>query len=678
MFAILFFECVLDGLEFVRGESRSMLIRMRSFVSFALFLLIASILVIGINSGVGLAENQPSDSQQGAVISLDQITIQAIQCSGTTYYVDAAEGLDGNDGQSPGSAWQTIGKVNQAPLGPGDCVLFKRGQVWREELSIYFLDGTEVNPIVFSAYGDGPKPEINGADLVSQWSQHSGNIWRATVLNGAIQGVWFDGVKGQHVDGISAISSERMWFADGTSVYVYSSGSPASRYTSPGVEVAQRKTAINDSSEPSSYIVIDNLRLTHNGAVNGFAGAIDVRERGDRYWTIQNVEIHESAVMSLMLRGSYVRVVNCTITANDGGALLHNDSLYNSIEHSEFAYSYGGSGVSIYGHGHTIAYNNIHHNQWNGIFAWHEPPPVGVPIEENNTSHHTIVYNQVYNNGLGAGQQGDGTQLDGMWFGNMDDSVIAYNLVYNNEHGQGIHLDDGCENNLVANNTIYGHLDNGSIRYSVGIHLEHGFNGNNNSELEYVRNNTVVNNNIFNNFMAIAMTAMKSEQAPEQYETNYLNNNNFWIGPDGDHFGRYLETGFYTLEEWQSATGQDADSISLDPKVINESPSNREDFKLREDSPCIDAGMDVGLSRDFEGNPVPQGSSPDIGAFEFGSQEPICDGDLDGDDDFDVVDVDLMVAAILDGNSQNLCADLDHDGLVNVIDLQMLINKSME
>jgi len=549
--------------------------------------------------------------------------------------------------------------------------------VWREELSISFLDGTEDNPIVFSAYGEGPNPEINGADLVSQWTQHSGNIWRATVAYGGIQGVWFDGLRGEWVDGVSAVNHERSWYADGNTVYVYSMGNPSGLYAHPGVEVAQRMTCINDTSEPSSHIIIDQFRLTHNGAVNGFAGAIDVREYGDRYWIIQNVEIEQSAVMALMLRGSHIQVVNSRMIHNDRGVLLHNDSLNNSIEHSEIAYSIDGGGISIYGHGHTVAQNNIHHNQWNGILAWHEPPLSGVSIEENNTSNHTIMFNEVHNNGLGAGKQGDGTQLDGMWFGNMDNSVIAYNLVYNNYHGQGIHLDDGCENNLVANNTVYGHLDDGSVRYSVGIHLEHGFNGNNKGELEYVRNNVVVNNNIFNNFMAIAMSGYKGSEDAVQYATNTLNNNNYWVGPDGSHIGWYgptpdgSGTDAISLFDWQQVTGQDKDSISMDPKVVTGNPS----YELTDSSPCIDRGVNVGLVLDFEGKPIPQGPFPDIGAFEFGSVEPVCDGDLDRDGDRDVDDAHALVNAILKGESGGLCTDLDGNGQTNALDVQKLINR---
>ena len=41
------------------------------------------------------------------------------------------------------------------------------------------------------------------------------------------------------------------------------------------------------------------------------------------------------------------------------------------------------------------------------------------------------------------------------------------------------------------------------------------------------------------------------------------------------------------------------------------------DFHLLSTSPCINAGTDVGLTEDYEGNAVPQGATPDIGAYEY-------------------------------------------------------------
>jgi hypothetical protein len=41
------------------------------------------------------------------------------------------------------------------------------------------------------------------------------------------------------------------------------------------------------------------------------------------------------------------------------------------------------------------------------------------------------------------------------------------------------------------------------------------------------------------------------------------------------------------------------------------------DFHLAPHSPCIDAGGAASIDRDSDGTPIPQGSAPDIGAYEF-------------------------------------------------------------
>ena len=54
----------------------------------------------------------------------------------TTYYVDASNGNDSNSGTSQSTAWKTISKVNSMSFQPGDQILFKRGEQWREKLQI--------------------------------------------------------------------------------------------------------------------------------------------------------------------------------------------------------------------------------------------------------------------------------------------------------------------------------------------------------------------------------------------------------------------------------------------------------------------------------------------------------------------------------------------------------------
>ncbi len=115
----------------------------------------------------------------------------------TTYYIDNATGNDANTGTSTDQAWKTIAKVNNSTFLPGDQILFKRGGVWREQLSIP-SSGLPGSNIVFGAYGTGVNPIITGANTISNWTLSSGNIYVADV--GAlttpnqlyIDGVYYD------------------------------------------------------------------------------------------------------------------------------------------------------------------------------------------------------------------------------------------------------------------------------------------------------------------------------------------------------------------------------------------------------------------------------------------------------------------------------------------------------
>lgn len=108
--------------------------------------------------------------------------------TGTAYYVSNS-GNDKNDGKSPKTAWATLKKVSSANLRKGDAVFFERGGQW------YAESGKEIendvllcrNYVTYSAYGEGPKPVLNGSkpDMAdpSHWKLSSetaegGKIWR--------------------------------------------------------------------------------------------------------------------------------------------------------------------------------------------------------------------------------------------------------------------------------------------------------------------------------------------------------------------------------------------------------------------------------------------------------------------------------------------------------------------
>jgi uncharacterized repeat protein (TIGR01451 family) len=113
-----------------------------------------------------------------------------------TYYVSSSSGDDDNNGLSEGNAFETIGKVNSLDLQPGDQVLFKCGDIWRGEMLEITKLGAAGQPITFTSYPKGcaDKPIISGAQAISGWTLHNGNIYKANLNAGANAGKFGYGI----------------------------------------------------------------------------------------------------------------------------------------------------------------------------------------------------------------------------------------------------------------------------------------------------------------------------------------------------------------------------------------------------------------------------------------------------------------------------------------------------
>ncbi|MEK7476287.1 MAG: right-handed parallel beta-helix repeat-containing protein [Candidatus Coatesbacteria bacterium] len=77
------------------------------------------------------------------------------------YHVDADAGDDGRDGLTPATAWRSLAKANARVFEPGDALLLKRGGKWLGTISPAG-SGTAGAWITIGAYGDGPRPLIDG------------------------------------------------------------------------------------------------------------------------------------------------------------------------------------------------------------------------------------------------------------------------------------------------------------------------------------------------------------------------------------------------------------------------------------------------------------------------------------------------------------------------------------
>jgi hypothetical protein len=97
---------------------------------------------------------------------------------GATYYVSNS-GSDSNSGTSQSSPWKTIAKVQSflGNLRPGDRVLFERGGIWYEQLTVNNVNGASGLPITFATYGSGSLPVIDGGGTKSGNIVSGGRDW---------------------------------------------------------------------------------------------------------------------------------------------------------------------------------------------------------------------------------------------------------------------------------------------------------------------------------------------------------------------------------------------------------------------------------------------------------------------------------------------------------------------
>lgn len=110
------------------------------------------------------------------------------------YYVDSVYGLNTRSGTNEANAWQTniFQKLTNAlgtiTINNVDLRL-ARGSVWREELILN-------SNCTVSAYGSGPPPIINGADIVTNWFKVGSftNSWAVTnfTITGGGSATWMN------------------------------------------------------------------------------------------------------------------------------------------------------------------------------------------------------------------------------------------------------------------------------------------------------------------------------------------------------------------------------------------------------------------------------------------------------------------------------------------------------
>jgi len=542
----------------------------------------------------------------------------------TTYYVDFTGGLDSNSGQTPELAWKTIAKINSSSFSAGDSILFKRGETWREQLTVP-SSGSAGLPITFGAYGTGVNPIISGADLIipgSSWANHSGNIWVATVTTQPYQ-VFFNGTRGTLVANHDACVAPLDWFWESNVLYVYGASDPDTLYTSPGIEAASRQFCIFGNIK--SYLAIDGVDVCKTNGTYTLYGCITVYSGTDI--TVKNLEAKYGISNIGVIAISNFTVEDCTSTY--------------ALRAGIFAYNEGGEG------GLVIRRNVASHNGYEGILLQGNPtlPRIssasiyGNTCDANSTGiycHFTNsanIYDNICTNGHSLANEEYGIAMESCSSCSVHDNEVGDN------DNQGISFYGGdsggnSDYNLIYNNYVHGHTDGPGYAISFGAYATGFFNGN---QVYYnvipdqkygilfdhenvggvVYNNVVYGSSTAGMYIGDVNPGLAIKNNIIYGTTICLNANAVTTGLVHSNNCYYRESG--TAVSYNGSTYTMANVTTFEASAMATDPLMTDPvggiFTLQSSSPCINAGVDVGLTTDYLENPI--SGLPDIGAYEY-------------------------------------------------------------
>ena len=522
------------------------------------------------------------------------------------YYVDSTGGSDSNNGMSQSSPWKTIAKVNSSSFNPGDSILFKMGDIWREELNVP-SSGTSGNVITFGSYGTGVNPIFSGSALITAgWTRNSANIWKTTVTTQP-NIVYFNGTRGTLVASLASISQNFNWFWASNVLYVWSptDSNPSTYYTSPGIESGSIYDGVLRTND-KSYITINGITIRDGNTTN-----INV---GSNYVTgvvFQNCVVERAQGYGFDLKGfttaASVTIDHCTIQ-NNGQWGIYFETMYTAA---------------------TISNNTVTGNTWLGNL-----PYSGI---EGLLGNANIFGNTIYANISGY----TSNETHGIYVGASTIPANIYNnTIYGQSNGDGIKA-RGSAN--IYRNVLYGNNGagievggNGTTNIVVTIYYNviYGNNKGNNSDgiVEQLADTGAINLTIENNTLyQNSNTSQQEIRITDNIKSLTVLNNIFWSSPTRRTWGLTAQTGTVKIDynilwradgnpdiyqnnqettwtQWQSL-GYDKHGVNANPLFTNAGAAN---FALLSGSPAIKAGVNVGLSVDLTGNQVP--SVPDIGA----------------------------------------------------------------
>jgi len=528
----------------------------------------------------------------------------------TNYYFSN----DGDDDTGDGTLlkpYKTIAKANTISLVAGDSLLFKRGDIWREQFALVGKAGTSENRIVVGLYGTGDAPILYGSkngDVEGYWTSLGGNKYASanSSFTYAVNMLFYNTNATQATGTKVTLETDlnvnwEFWY-DSTNdrVIVYhSGGSPDTQAN--GIEI----TGVFNYND-RGYVV----------TITGGSDYVTVRDLDVRYSNYSGYVAYQS---------DHVHFVNCDLryTHNKGFYTIQaDDMVIDSCYLNGVGYTgitTGGEAIWVADGVRQIIRNNELLNCYNNYINIFNSDTVTVEKNYCHTQPETAY-----------------AASSGVYFDNCSVGVAKKNTVNGITRGFAVNAEQPgyrtdsimFYNNIAINNEIQYKTNCGQADYTgdvTNIYFYHNISyydeaGNANYAAFRIEKATGVT--IKNNIIYDQLSANKYEfriySTAIDVESDY---NNFYLGTSTHnfHYGTVVnEWLFYaTLADYQTASSQDANSIGTDPLFVSASTN----FDLQSESPAIGAGIAIAaVTTDYVDSTY--ADPPAIGAYEYFDDNP--------------------------------------------------------
>jgi len=528
----------------------------------------------------------------------------------TIYYLSQSEGDNDADGRSPMSAWKDLSRLEGVELHPGDQVLLKAGDTWRETFYVHGRGAID-SWIHFGSYGTGPRPRILGSERATPWVEIAPDVWECQVdLANPYQGgysygeVFFETLDGRvqwgkHVDfdsGFSQLQNEFDWTWNDSRLFIRSTEDPDIRYQA--VEAPQRDSCvrfpdINGStvleSDYVQYLSFDRLELMFARRHGIYPGYNEVEAHGLR--------ITDCRIGCIGVKGG---------ASAYGIAAWHSDMLIkgNTI------HDCGRRGVSLntytnYTPGLTLSNIRIDGNHFfNGFHT--TGPDVSSMSGRGHTMHDvTICNNLIDDRGIVELEGTSNAIYINATSGNSYHHFYLYNNVILGASARAILLFN-LDRPLIAHNSVFGNHPNANP-YALITFVDV-------TNIDF-RNNIV--HSTLMNPPSMSRCVLDEENTSFSYR-NY--NLYFQSNPDQPFTGSENGFGGWNVFMWQWQTWTQGSGFDLnspepqDPRFVDANAGNLE---LQPGSPAANAGTPCPeVLIDFLGRPRDL-QNPCIGALEL-------------------------------------------------------------